>query len=128
MVHEAGIEQVDAGRHRRVRGEDVAGARGFQRLVEGQPGVAHEPARIRSSARNAEWPSFMWNTVGVRPIAFERPHAADAQHDLLPDARIDVAAVERVGDVAVLRQHILRDVGVEQVELDPARRPASRPE
>ena len=70
--------------------------------------LAHE-RRIRSSARKAEWPSFMWKTVGLRPSACKRAHAADAEHDLLPDARVDVAAVERIGDVAVLRQHVLRE-------------------
>ena len=62
----------------------------------------------------------MWNTVGLRPIALQRAHAADAQHDLLADARVDVAAVERIGDVAILRQHVLRNVGVEQVQRDAA--------
>ena len=46
VVHEAGIEQIDAGRHRRVRGEDVARASGFQGLVEGQFLVAHEQADL----------------------------------------------------------------------------------
>jgi hypothetical protein len=36
----------------------------------------------------------MWNTVGFRPAAFQRPQAADAQHDLLADARVNVAAVK----------------------------------
>ena len=94
VIHHAGIEEVDAGGHRRVRGEDVVGARGFQRFVEGQLLASRMKSRIRSSARNAEWPSFMWKTVGLSPIAFERAHAADAQHDLLPDARIVIAAVE----------------------------------
>ena len=58
----------------------------------------------------------MWKTVGFRPMAFERAHAADAQHDLLADARIVIAAVERIGDVAILRQHVFRDVGIQQVQ------------
>ena len=70
VIHQAGVEQVDAGRHGRVRGEDVAGARRLQRLVEGQARDRACSTRICSSARNAEWPSFMWKTVGFSPIAF----------------------------------------------------------
>ena len=62
----------------------------------------------------------MWKTVGLQAHGLQRAHAADAQHDLLPDARIVVAAVERIGDVAVLRQNVFRDVGIEQVERDAA--------
>ena len=42
------------------------------------------------------------------------------EHDLLPDAGVVVAAIQRVGDVAVLRQFVFRDVGVHQVQRDPA--------
>ena len=35
------------------------------------------------------------------PSARERAHAADAEHDLLPQPRLVVAAVEEVRDVAV---------------------------
>ena len=58
--------------------------------------------------------------MGFEPHCLQRAHAADAQHDLLADACIDVAAVEGIGDVAILRQHVLGDVGVEQVERDAA--------
>ena len=57
---------------------------------------------------------------GVQAHRLQGAHAADAQHDFLPDARVDVAAVELVGDVAVLRQEVFRNVGVEQVERDAA--------
>ena len=62
----------------------------------------------------------MWKTVGLQAHGLQRPHAADAQHDFLADARIVVAAVERIGDVAILRQDVFGDVGVEQVQRDPA--------
>ena len=39
----------------------------------------------------------------------QRAQAADAEHDLLADARIHVAAVKLVGDVAVLRQTHYRE-------------------
>ena len=59
LVHQAGIEQIDAGRHRGVRGEDVVGAAGFERLLESQACAPPSARRMRSMARNAEWPSFM---------------------------------------------------------------------
>ena len=49
----------------------------------------------------------------------ERAEAADAQHDLLPDAHLLVAAVELVGDVLVVGR-VLGHVRVEQVEGHPA--------
>ena len=66
-------------------------------------------------ARNAEWPSFMWNTVGLRSMALESAHAADAQHDLLANARIVVAAVELVGDGAIFGSALSGSVGIEEV-------------
>ena len=70
--------------------------------------------RIRSSARNAQWPSFMWQTRGFRPSAAQRADAADAEDDLLADPHVAVAAVELAGDVLQIGA-VLGDVGVEQV-------------
>ena len=39
---------------------------------------------------------------GLEVQRLQRAQAADAEHDLLADARVDVAAVQRIGDVAVL--------------------------
>ena len=50
----------------------------------------------------------------------QNAHATDAQNDLLPDTRVDVAAVQRVRDIAVLRQRVVRNIGVEQVERNAA--------
>ena len=41
---------------------------------------------------------------GLETHRLQGAHAADAQHDFLADARVDVAAVEGIGDVAILRQ------------------------
>ena len=57
----------------------------------------------------------MWHTVGRMPSACKRPHAADAQHDLLLDAQLAVAAVQRAGDLAVVGR-VPGDVGIEQVQ------------
>ena len=47
----------------------------------------------------------------------QRADAADAQHDLLHQPHLDVAAVELIGDVLVLLA-VGRNVGVEQIERD----------
>ena len=57
--------------------------------------------RMRSRERKAEWPSFMWQTVGRKPTARSARHAADAKKEFLPDAHVLVAAVEAGGDFAV---------------------------
>ena len=117
MVHQARIEQVDAGRHRRVGGEDIAGAGRFQGLVERQFFLAHEQPDLFQGEEGGMALVHV-EDGGLQTHGLERAHAADAQHDLLPDARIVVAAVERIGDVAVLRQHVFRDVGIQQVQRD----------
>ena len=43
-MHHAGVEQVDAGGHGRVGGEDVVGAGRFQGLVEGELVLLHQHA------------------------------------------------------------------------------------
>ena len=96
----------------------TATASSAAREVEALPSSC---SRMRSSTRNAAWPSLMCHTVGCRPTARERAHAADAEHDLLLDARGAVAAVEPVRDVAVARAVVL-EVGVEQVERTRGRR------
>ncbi len=53
------------------------------------------------------------------PEDLQRSQTADPQHDLLSDARVDVAAVERIGDITVGRVRIFGDVGIEQVQLHP---------
>ena len=62
--------------------------------------------------------------VGVEHLRVEaegpqRPHAADAEQDLLAEAVLGVAAVEPVGDGAGLGRVVV-DVGVEQVQRDAA--------
>ena len=57
--------------------------------------------------------------LGVDAERVERPHAADAEEDLLAQAVLGVAAVEPVGDLAQV-VGVLVDVGVEQVERDAA--------
>ena len=73
---------------------------------------------MRSRPRKPAWPSLVWNTWASIPSAVERPDAADAEQDLLPEPVLDVAAVEAVGDRPELGV-VLLDVGVEEVERHP---------
>ena len=57
--------------------------------------------------------------AGDRAVGAHRPHPADADEDLLPDAVVLVAAVEPVGDAAQVGL-VLLDVGVEQQQRHPA--------
>ena len=59
----------------------------------------------------------MWKTVGSSPSSPQHPHAADAEHELLPQPVLAVAAVERVGDVT-RPVRVSLDLRVDQVEGD----------
>ena len=64
----------------------------------------------------------MWNTSGAGEPSIggeraDRPHAADAGQDLLPDPVFLVAAVQPVGDAAQIVL-VLGDVGVQQQQRD----------
>ena len=108
-------ERVVPGGHRRVRRED----RGLRRISSSASSNV-EPcsisSRIRCRTTNAACPSFRWNTAGSTPSALQRAHAADAEDDLLLDARLAIAAVEPRRQLAVPRR-VLLEVGVEQIEL-----------
>ena len=108
------VEMVMARGNRRVRREDRVGRDRLERRWESR-GLACTSARMRSSTRNAAWPSFMCQTVGLDAERRERAHAAHAEHDLLLDARVAIAAVEAVRDGAVALG-VFRHVGIEQVE------------
>ncbi len=75
--------------------------------------------RIRSRPRKPAWPSLVWNTWACSCRGLQRPHPADAEQDLLADPVLGAAAVEAVGDGPQLVVVVV-DVGVEQVQLDPA--------
>ncbi len=94
LDHQVRRERVDARRHRRVGGEDVGRHHLLPGLDRSVSGLFSSSTRMRSSARNALWPSFMWKTVGRDVQRFERAHAADAQDDFLLDAHLGAAAVE----------------------------------
>ena len=55
---------------------------------------------------------------GLQSHRLQGAHAANPQHDFLADPRVDVAAIQGVGDVAILRQYVVRYVGIQQVHGD----------
>ncbi len=119
MVSEPGIEKVDAGGHRRVRREDVVDACGFERLLESQLLTLDEESNALDGEKGRV-PLVHVEDGGLVAKGFERAHAADAEHDFLPDARVVVAAVELARDGAVFLALVERGVGVEQQQLDAA--------
>ena len=97
-------------------GEHSAGPHDLDRLGKRQAGVDQ-----LANAFEREEPGM--TLVGVedlrlQPEGAQSADAADAQHDLLAQAVLDVAAVEAVGDRRDLGG-VGVDGGVEEVELDP---------
>ena len=119
FVEQAGIEDIDAGGDGSVRGEDVADAGGFEGLIEGEAVFLHEDADALDGKEGGV--AFVHVVDGWLDAEFgERAQAADAKDDFLADAFENVAAVELIGDFAVFGGAVLRDVGIENVELDAA--------
>ena len=98
----------------RVRQGSPAEVKQLQRFVEAHLPFAHEqPAALeRQECRMA----FVHVEHGrLQAQRLQRAQSADAQHDLLPQAHVRIAAIELVRDVAVLgKRRVLRNVGVQQ--------------
>ncbi len=109
-----GGEDVDAGRHRRVGREDVAGRGHLARLREGEALLLDE---VPDLLERHEGRVALVDVPDRRdePDLVERARAADAQHDLLLQAQLVPAAVEPLRDLAI-RRLVLRQVRVEQQE------------
>ncbi len=121
-LDELAREAVDACRHRRVRGEDGAGAGQFECLVKGEPGGQVLPDPLQ--AEEARVPLVGVEDLGLRVAGdraegAHRAHAADAHQQLLAEPVLGAAAVEPVGHL-VQRRLVLLNVGVEQQQRDPA--------
>ena len=110
------VEGVVAGGHRRVGGEDVAGAGGGAGRVQVEAVVVHQAPDLLDGQ---EGRVSLVEVADVRRDAHRRegPQAAHAEQDLLAYAGVLVAAVEVAGDGTVLVVVAL-DLGVEQVEGD----------
>ncbi len=109
-------EAIDAGRHRGVGGEHPARPYRFDRLGERQPLLGPLPYPFE-----AEEPGVALVGVEHLRMQVERPQgpdAADAEHDLLAEPVLLVAAVEPVRDGDRLGW-VPGNVRVEQVQTDP---------
>ena len=103
FADQADVETVEPGGHRGVGGEDVVGARGVQRFFEAQTLLRHQNANSLDGQKR-RMPFVHVKDGGAEAQRLERAQAADAQHDLLLDALVIVAAVQLVGDLAMLRR------------------------
>ena len=109
---------IDARRHGRVRREDVGRGGPLPRLGIGQAAERHEqPDLLQPDERGV--PLVDVPDRRTQPQQLQRAQPADAEHDLLADAGLLVAAVEPRGDVAVGRV-VLREVRVQQEQRDPS--------
>ena len=111
-------EGVVARGHGGVRGEAGAGFHGFERRREVEFLFFHHRADAFETAEGGV-PFVHVANGGVLAEGLEGANAADAEDDLLLDAGLLVAAVELGGDAAIFLA-VLRDVGIEQVELNAA--------
>ena len=113
---------VDAGGHRRVGGEDGAGAAQLERLVEGQPGRRVLADPLEAEEAGVALVGVEHLGLGVAGDRAEGAHgadAADAEQQLLAEPVLAAAAVQPVGDL-VQRGLVLLHVGVEQQQRHPA--------
>src|SRR5271165_7361366 len=53
---------------------------------------------------------------GMKPQRLQGAISADAEHDLLQDAHLPIAAIKLIGDMAMVRMRVERNVGIQQVE------------
>ena len=117
LLDEVKRKRVVAGRHRRVRREDRGLPDLLERVVERRPlldqvadPLQHDEAgvafvQMKDPRRHAE--------------RLQRPDAADAEDDLLLDARLAIAAVQARRQLAVPGR-VLFEIGVEQIQLHAA--------
>ena len=95
-----GWKTIEAGRHGRVGREHVAGARRSQRLAKRHAVLLHEAARALD---HDEGRVSLVEVTHVDPEAerIEEPPPADAEDDLLQQADLGTAAVQRARQAAI---------------------------
>ena len=116
--HQFGRETVDAGGHGRVSGEDAAGHDLLARFVKTERTVLEQHPHTLQHQKRAV-PFVHVKHGGGQVQRLQRPHAANAQHDLLADAHFRIAAVKPAGDLAIDRG-VLDQIGIEQIKGDAA--------
>ena len=110
--HQLQRESVVARRHRRVRGEDIARRDHLQRGVEIELVLLHLAAdQLQREKRRVPFIHVVDRRLDAHRV--QRMDAADAEHDLLLDPHLVIAAVKLRGDLAVLLR-VLRQIRIEQ--------------
>ena len=115
--HVAG-KAVVAGRHRRVGREDGLAGHRPQGFVEGLSVVLHPLANHLQRGKGAV-PFVQMIHAGRDPQRPQRSHAADPQHQFLPDPDPLVAAIQTAGQFPILRP-VPSDVAVQEIQLHAA--------
>jgi hypothetical protein len=118
FVHDAGIEQIDSGRDAGVGREDVVGSRSFQSFVEGQLLFRNQHTNPFQREKR-RMPLVHVIRRRLQPQRLQRAQAADSQDDFLTNTGVTVTAVKLIGDLAMIGAAVLRNIGIEQVQLHP---------
>ena len=114
MRDQRGIEAIETGRHRRVRGEVIPRARGCQRHGEGAVIVFHKAARaLEHGQRGVSLVEVAH--VGLRAQRSQQSPAADAEHYLLLETKRRSPSVQLGGNPPAGRR-IRWIVAVQEVE------------
>ena len=100
VIHQLRAEPVVSGLDRRVGGEETFALRGGKRVGEGFP----EAELFADEFQREEGGVSLVHVKGggLDAQRAEQAHAADAEHDLLHDARAAVTAVHAQGQVAIM--------------------------
>src|SRR2546423_8929055 len=92
-------ERVVAGGHRCMRGEDRRLADLLERVLEGPPAFDQLANPLQDDEARMSFVEM--EGAGGDAERLERPDAADAENDLLLDARLAIAAVEARRELAI---------------------------
>ena len=115
VPHLTVVENVVARGHGRVRGENRRGSDRLERRPEGMSpcdAFAHALEDHEGRMTLVDVPD-----ARLQPEHADRPHAADAEHDLLAEPHVVAGVVQACGDAPVVFRVFL-DFGVEQEERD----------
>jgi hypothetical protein len=114
--HHVGGKNIVPCGHRSVGGKDRGGGDGLHGGVKIQP-LANQLADPLQHQKGRMAFIDMPN-AGRQPHRPQGAHSADTEDDLLLKARLQIAAIEAMGNIAVLLR-VFRDVRIQQIQADP---------
>ena len=126
--NQAGVEAVEARRHRRMGREQVSRAGRGERHVEWLTMVLHEPTGALEDGQ-CRVPLIEMAHLGIETECTQQPPPADAEQDFLLQAQLRATAVQLAGYPAY-RRWIGWVVTVKEIEggTPDTRLPGARPE